>query len=352
MKQILKIAFVITLVSLISCKKEEVKKDYVTLSGKIENHIGNEIKITGKGFEKIIKMDENGSFKDTLKVADENSRYIFFDGNEYAELFLKNGYEVNINLDTKKFDETIKFSGKGAETNNYLANKTRMQKELFTPSLFDAEEKEFDATIATIEKKLSDFINNAKGVDSTLIATEKMGLANFKKGIKGAYMQQKARKAQYASFVGKPAPDFKNYENIDGSKTSLKDLRGKNIYIDVWATWCGPCIREVPALKELEHEYKDKNIAFVSISVDNGRGYPENSLEKAKEGWKKMIAEKELKGIQLFADKNWQSDFIKAFKIRSIPRFILIDHKGNVVDADAPRPSSKKIKEAFNKLKL
>ncbi len=350
MKNIVKIAFVV-LISLVSCKKEEVK-DYVTLSGKIENHVGDEIKITGRGFEKIIKMDENGSFKDTLKVNEKNTKYMLFDGNEYADLFLKNGYEVNINLDTKKFDETIKFSGKGAETNNYLADKTRMQKELFTPSLFDAEEKEFDATVETIEKKLSDFINNAKGVDSTLITAEKMGLANFKKGIKAAYMQQKARKAQFASFVGKPAPDFKNYENIDGSKTSLKDLKGKNIYIDVWATWCGPCKREIPALKELEHEYKDKNIAFVSISVDNGRGYPGNSLEKSKEGWKKMIAEKQMKGIQLFADKDWKSDFITAFKIRSIPRFILIDTKGNVVDADAPRPSSKKIKEVFNKLKL
>jgi thiol-disulfide isomerase/thioredoxin len=101
--------------------------------------------------------------------------------------------------------------------------------------------------------------------------------------------------------TGKPSPSF-SYENINGGMTSLEDLKGKYVYIDVWATWCGPCIAEIPALKVLEKTYHGKNIEFVSISIDN---------KKDKEKWQNMVAEKGLKGVQLFADKDWKSDLVK-----------------------------------------
>ncbi len=350
MKTTFKLLALLFVISFTSCKKEEVK-DYVTLQGKIKNHSGNEIVIKGRNYLKKIKLNEDGTFKDTLKVPSGQTMFQLFDGNEYATLFLKNGYDVKVNLDDKEFDESLTFEGKGAETNNYLAKKTLFQEKLFTGDLFDKDEKEFDQEVDKIETKLKDFITqNEKGVDSLLIANEKKGLAGFKQGIKGAYKQRQARKAQFADLVGKPAPKFVNYESVSGKKISLKDLKGKNIYMDIWATWCGPCKAEIPALKELEKEYEGKNIAFVSISVDEGRGYPNNSKEAAKKGWKQMIADKKMGGIQLFADNAWNSDFIKAFKVRSIPRFIIIDKNGVVVDADAPRPSSSKIKEELNKL--
>jgi len=65
-----------------------------------------------------------------------------------------------------------------------------------------------------------------------------------------------------------------------------------------------------------------------------------------------MIVDKELSGIQLFSDKAWQSDFIQQYKITGIPRFILIDPEGNIVTADAPRPSNPKLIELFNELKI
>ncbi len=122
------------------------------------------------------------------------------------------------------------------------------------------------------------------------------------------------------------------------------------MYVDVWATWCGPCKREIPSLKKVEAQYHGKNIAFVSISVDDARR--SGTLEKAHESWKKMVAEKELGGIQLFSDKAWQSDFVRGYKINGIPRFILIDPDGNIVTADAPRPSNPKLIELFNELKI
>ncbi len=349
MKNILKLSFVVTFLIFFSCEKEK-NKDYVTIQGKIENHVGKQVAIKGRGYFKKIKLNEDGTFKDTLKVPTDQTMFQLYDGNEYANLFLKNGYDVKIYVDDKDFDETLTFEGKGAETNNYIVKKLLLQKKLFSPALFDKDENEFDQAIVEIKKKLENFIDKAKGVDSTMIANEKKALLGFEKGIKGAYKQKQARKAMFADLIGKPSPQFVHYESVDGKKVSLSDFKGENVYMDIWATWCGPCKAEIPYLKKLEEDYKGKNIEFISISVDNGRGYPKNSLEASKEGWKKMIAEKDMKGIQLFADKNWESDFIKAFKIRSIPRFLLIDKNGIVVDADAPRPSSPKVRTDLDKL--
>ena len=131
---------------------------------------------------------------------------------------------------------------------------------------------------------------------------------------------------------GKPSPNF-DYKDINGKNVALKDLEGKNVYIDVWATWCGPCKAEIPHLKEMEKAHHGKNIEFVSISIDK-----QKDIEK----WKNMVAEKELKGVQLFSDNDWKSDFVTEYAIEGIPRFILVDDGGKIVSADAPRPSEKK----------
>ncbi|MFT6321521.1 MAG: hypothetical protein ACJAT4_002451 [Granulosicoccus sp.] len=66
-----------------------------------------------------------------------------------------------------------------------------------------------------------------------------------------------------------------------------------------------------------------------------------------KEKWLKMVEEKELSGIQLMADNDWKSSICTDYAIRGIPRFLLIDKDGNIMDKNAPRPSSKEIKEVM-----
>ena len=135
---------------------------------------------------------------------------------------------------------------------------------------------------------------------------------------------------------GVDAPTFA-YGDTKDKIVDLKDMKGKNVYIDVWATWCGPCKAEIPSLKELEHQYKgNQNIAFMSVSIDQ---------VKDKEKWLKMIDAKKLGGTQLLADKDWKSSICKDYMIQGIPRFILIDKEGKIIDKNAPRPSSKEIKE-------
>ncbi|HZW78725.1 MAG TPA: TlpA disulfide reductase family protein [Flavobacteriaceae bacterium] len=139
---------------------------------------------------------------------------------------------------------------------------------------------------------------------------------------------------------GNTSPSF-TFENYQGGTTSLEDLRGKYVYIDVWATWCGPCIQEIPYLQQFEKDYEGKNIQVVSISIDEEKNY---------EKWRSMVESRSLGGIQLMADNNWKSDFVTQYGIMGIPRFILIDPEGKIVAADAYRPSDPRLRAQVDQL--
>jgi thiol-disulfide isomerase/thioredoxin len=150
----------------------------------------------------------------------------------------------------------------------------------------------------------------------------------------------KLKNSRTKSEADSPAPDFR-FESIDGKQVRLSSLLGKVVYIDVWATWCNPCIKEIPYLKKLEEEYSSKGIVFVSISID---------AEKDRDKWKKFVADQQLKGVQLFAGDKGHKDITTAYKISGIPRFIVIGKDGKVVNPDAPRPSSSDIRKVFDGL--
>ncbi len=137
---------------------------------------------------------------------------------------------------------------------------------------------------------------------------------------------------------GSVAPTF-NYPDINGNMVSSESLKGKVIYIDVWATWCGPCKGEIPYLKKLEEELRDKPIAFVSISVDED-----------KKAWEKMVKEKDMHGYQLYAKEAWDASIVKDYAIRGIPNFMIIDKEGIIVESNASRPSTPTTKEKLLKL--
>lgn len=335
MKQLILLVLILTV---FNCNQTPEKpKDYVELSGKITDRNSDSLHILNRSFSKTIVLNSDGTFKDTLKV--EPGVYILSDGEESTPLFLKNGYDIKISLDTKQFDETISYSGEGSEHSNYLAEHSLLQEELFA-DLDNVTESNLDSTFENIRNALSEFYDSNKAIDSTIINGMKRDLEPMLNSYKGYFVEKIALKKEFPA--GTPSPTFE-YENYKGGTTSLKDLEGKYVYLDIWATWCGPCKAEIPSLKKLEKEYHDKNIEFVSISIDQQKDY---------DSWKRMIVEEELGGIQLFADNNWNSEFVKNYKINGIPRFILIDPSGNVVTPDAPRPSDPELIELFNELKI
>lgn len=126
---------------------------------------------------------------------------------------------------------------------------------------------------------------------------------------------------------GVEVPDFK-FEDASGSPVSLSEFRGQLVYIDVWATWCGPCLREHPYWDQLVADFEGESVVFLAVSIDNTR-----------EPWLRMLGGKDMAGVHWYAEGNWRSDFASHFLVQSIPRFILLDENGRVLEASAARPS-------------
>jgi len=324
----------------------ETPKNYVTLSGKISNP--NDLKTLTisdrEGYKKEIKLNDDGTFNDTLNV--KEGIYQFYDGNEYGRIYLKNNNSISFTLDTVAFDETLVFEGDDADQSNFIIANSQLQEKYLTDDLFSGTEAEFSTTFENLKAAYNSLKGDYKKLDAAYFLDEDKNFEAMQKSYTNYFMEKLEMKKLFVK--GTPSPTFTNYENHKGKTSSLSDFKGKYVYVDIWATWCGPCKAEIPSLKKLEAKYHSKNIEFVSISVDDARR--SGTMEKAHEAWKTMVTEKELTGVQLFTGNGWEADFVQDYKVNGIPRFILIDTKGNIVDADAPRPSSKKLIELLDEL--
>ena len=310
----------------------QAQGDMVKISGEVKNRNSDTIYIQSQTFKKAIPLDKKGKFSDSFVVP--KGGYQLFDGQEYFQLVLIPGFDLTMTVDGKKFDETIAFTGKGANENNMMAF-IGLENEKLEAAMVNPDQNAFNA-IAAASLKASEEKLNDPLLNPEFKSQIEMMVKQQNKQMAMVYMQtQGALKLE-----GATSPTFE-YENYKGGKTKLSDLKGKYVYIDNWATWCGPCRAEIPFLQKIEEKYHGKNIEFVSISIDTKKDY---------EKWKKFVADKQLGGIQLIADNDWSSDFMVAFGINSIPRFILIGPDGNVVDADADRPSSSQLQQTLDKL--
>ena len=469
-----KLSFLFVLVIFLACQQESTpekevstitEKKTMTLRGEITNPSSAIVSLSN-GEDKYEAKVEDGKFELIVKL-DEAGNYRFKHGAEYAYLFLEPNDDLMMKLDATQFDQSLTFSGTGAEENNYIIGKLNISDELglHGEDIYKLEAKEFSEELDVVYKKLGDnfsaiiqendvinptfatnaytdliyewatkrlqypsyhehyaekeaklgddyydFLNKIEIDDPKVLENKKyksfigmysnhLAEDNLKKNdtYKSASDEDRAmillkeklaviptafksnEVQQHLNFVsinnhikyngadnmkdlvadfnakskneeqketlnenfnkwsaiaaGQDAPNF-NYKNIKGEEVALSDLKGKNVYVDVWATWCGPCLKELPQLEKLQKKYADTdNIVFTSVSIDDD-----------KEKWEKMVTKKEMKGIQIIGDKAWDSSICKDYMIKGIPRFLLIDKDGKIIDANAPRPSSDKIK--------
>lgn len=134
--------------------------------------------------------------------------------------------------------------------------------------------------------------------------------------------------------VGDECPDIL-FNDTSGRDVSLKDLKGKYVLIDVWASWCAPCRIQQPFFSALEESMKDKQITFLCISIDT-RVFR----------WKGPV-------LNNMGGKQWivkDMMFEKAFGINMIPRYILLDKKGRVMKMTMPLPSSPELEQELKRL--
>ncbi len=122
--------------------------------------------------------------------------------------------------------------------------------------------------------------------------------------------------------IGQKAPDFQS-QSISGDDISLDSLEGQFVILEFWATWCGPCLPEIPHLKDLYEKYKNSGFAIVGISLD-----------RDKETLMNFIDEREMEWSQIYIENGWEGELPRLFNVSGIPRMYLLDPEGNIVGRD------------------
>jgi thiol-disulfide isomerase/thioredoxin len=467
-------------VMLISCgqKKTPVNKNLVIVAGQITNPNSDsawvriEPKI-GRDFTSFgARLDDNNSFNIHFDI-DEPLPVTFYDGNETTQMFVQPGDSIYITLDTKEFDETIKYSGTGADKNNFLAQ--NYLKFIDGYSIWDLLDSlppdqykmNIDERMAGMEKMLKEFTSNHKvspqfinfeqtelafghafdlymyinskrdrkiGYDTVNIPVEFYeefsSMANYKnpyekskqyniyynfyypsylavansdilKGTNGAerdsillsvyqsnldgyekervianyfygkisrynvdyfeknkaYFDENVKNDMLKLYVLNEYDKVKkqlsldmpegahlvNLERKEYSNTTFKDViakyKGNVIYLDFWASWCGPCKGEMPFSLEMQDYFKGKDVAFVYFSSD-----------KDSVAWKQMIKILQISGDHYRVSKKIYKEYNKLYNVRYIPRYMIIDKNGKTVDDKAKRPSDLTVRQDIEAL--
>lgn len=126
---------------------------------------------------------------------------------------------------------------------------------------------------------------------------------------------------------GEPAPDFR-FADENGDAHQLVDFRGQYVLLDFWASWCPPCIEELPYMEELVETYSEHDLKIVSISIDDDRADWESALERFPHNW-----------LQLYAGEGFSLSLLNSYRAGGIPFYVLIDRNGDIVRLNDIRPS-------------
>lgn len=340
-----------------SCEKEH-PKTYMSFSGKLENITEKDtvISITGSLVRKRVKVNSDGTFQDSLVISKPGYHTIFLSGAR-AYMHLKNGYDLEFTGDKNNFFKSFQFKGRkeGAQSNQLIVDQFALGQTAGNLKGFMLLDKQpFLNKINKYKTGMDSIANLYPKADKAVVDNLKGQNDRFFKVLTENYDKMHTQiveeeKALAKLKKGMPAPQFSNFENYRGGKSSLSDFKGSYLYVDIWATWCKPCIVQIPYLEKLQKRYKGKNLKFLSISTD-GNVKTAKTWKEARLKWRKMVKQKNLKGVQLWAGK--ENTLHKDYMIHGIPRFMIIDPDGNIVTHSARRPADPRlIKELDDLLK-
>ena len=302
-----------------------------TISGVVTNHIGDTIKFYAPDSTYITVLDTvTGNFSVEFDW-DTTASVSFFHGMESTKMYLQPGDDITLTIDTEQFDESISYEG--SDESSYYAWQYLTEENSKYPDISMSSDGELDSLFNTYFAPFLDKAASFKESNPAFYASIVDGIENHKE-----YTLTRRSVLAALPQPGEAATDF-TYPDKDGNNVALSDFIGSVVYVDVWATWCGPCRAEMPFLHDLEAEYSDKNVTFIGVSVDE---------EKNRQVWLDMMEEKDMQGVQIFAD-GW-SQITKDYAINGIPRFMLFDTEGNVSNLNADRPSSDDIRPAIDAL--
>lgn len=144
-------------------------------------------------------------------------------------------------------------------------------------------------------------------------------------------------KVRKSSIAGTPFPADVELYDLKGNRVNFSKYRGKYVFVDLWASWCIPCIKEIPHLKQLEKDLQNKDVVFLSISTDTNVA-----------AWKKKVAALGLEGELL---NNKDNKLCESLNVRGIPFFLIYDKEGKLYKYNAYRPSDMRLKPLLEGLK-
>lgn len=301
----------------------------VVISGKIKWSKNREARFFTKDTSITAKVDWIGKFNLTFPL--DSSGYItFHHGDESTAMYCNPDDTIHITINTKEFDETITYTG--SDESSFLAWKFLYQEgSSFSPDVYNSTLEELSDSFDSFLNPMIAELDRLKMNDTKFYDAELAWMNLVRE-----YYLKRHEQVQNLPKLGEAAIDF-TYPDMDSNMVSLSDFKGSYVYVDVWATWCGPCKYEIPFLIQLEKDYHDANIIFMSVSVDT---------DNAKQKWIDMIKKEGMGGVQLFAS-GW-SQICQDYAINGIPRFMLFDREGNVISVDAAKPSSDEIRNILN----
>ncbi|MDO6853626.1 TlpA disulfide reductase family protein [Cellulophaga lytica] len=284
-----------------------------------------------------------------------------YEGDDFYNFVLKKGDTVIINYNKKK--ETIATVKNKLIENNYVDEdfepKTRLD------SLYFKYQRDFlKLEVKKTYLKNRDF--NSMVIFDSVIASKKY--SSDEKKFLLRYSLEKITDYHSVDDTNTYFKKFKEYTNdsvlvkyiknkynIDGAiskklaladfngntlefKELINSLKGKIVYVDFWASWCIPCRRAFPYSKKLAVEYKNKDVAFVYLSVFDKQ-----------EDWKIASEKEKLKHKSFFVKNSLSSELMSQLNIKAIPRYLMYNKKGQLIHKNAPGPNSKEIRVLLTK---
>ncbi len=264
-------------------------------------------------------LDINFRGLDTAKVKIKNPPYVYIKGGKNNEVMILVNFEAYRNYQAMiATSQAVYFA---------QIEDAKKKQELNT-KLYGASNENYNAHMAFLLEHYADrhsiiaVIARAGSVDAAvkeaalkqLESTSEVGktlAANYRKEV----AEQAAARERMKE--GKPAPSFE-FQTVKGKKTNLDKYKGKVLVLDFWASWCGPCRKEIPHLKEYYAKFKGKDVEFLSVSIDGN-----------KDAWTKALKEENMAWPQ-----GWCPDGGKAvmdtYQFSGIPFILVIDKEGNI----------------------
>ncbi len=329
------------------------KSEITKIKGKINNNVFASVFLLEYG-QTINKMDsavfsKSGDFLIKTEIKQTAVYQLKLNDTTTLMLVLSPGQTVTINADTKNLIESLTIKGSSDSkliydtqkeikiivtkidslNTIYLQNKDKPNINEILPAL----QSEYNSLILKQRDIINKVILNNLHSLSCLFFIDKLDFVNdfetyrkldsvlYKDYTNNIFVAEIHKRVSDVIKLaeGQIAPDI-NLPDSTGKLIALSSLKGKIVLIDFWASWCGPCKKEIPNMKKIYNKYKNKGFEIYGVSLD-----------KYKNSWVECIKKDSLNWIHVSDLKYWQSEAAVLYDVKGIPFTVLIDKEGKII---------------------